>query len=79
MFKRTQPQTFEITEHPDVIKALDVMWQQAYEAGKADALALVEDWLAEVRDRNRTADDEDALSDEYLDGIEDAVKTIEQG
>jgi hypothetical protein len=42
MFKRKHTQ-FEITEHPDVIKALNAMWDAAYQAGRADTLAIVRD------------------------------------
>jgi hypothetical protein len=34
MFKR-KPTQLEITDHPEVIAALNAMWQQAYEAGAA--------------------------------------------
>lgn len=46
MFKRTKPQ-LEITDHPEVIAALNAMWQQAYDTGRRDAVAIVQDFREE--------------------------------
>ena len=49
MFGRGKQAKFEITEHPDVLKALEAMWQQAYSAGRRDAMAIVSDLRDELR------------------------------
>lgn len=55
MFKRGKTQQFEITEHPEVIAALNAMWQQAYDAGRRDAVAIVTDFREELADRGHEA------------------------
>lgn len=47
MFRRKKPPPFDLTEHPQVLAALDAMWQQAYETGRRDAVAIARDFLAE--------------------------------
>lgn len=49
MFGRGRQQQFEITEHPDVLKALEAMWAQAYDAGRRDAVAIAKDLRDEAR------------------------------
>lgn len=73
MFKRTKPQ-LDITDHPEVITALNAMWQQAYEAGRRDALAIVTDFAEQERaDRALTP-----TGVAYLEGIAAVIERLEQ-
>jgi hypothetical protein len=49
MFGRgKKPQSFDITDHPDVVKALAAMWDDAYSRGVADSLATAKDLRDEL-------------------------------
>lgn len=74
MFKRGKSQQFEITEHPAVIAALNAMWQQAYDAGRRDALAIVEDFRDET-DERRVATPTFVA---FLEGIDAVVERLGQ-
>lgn len=74
MFGRGKPQPFDITEHPDVIKALEAMWQQAYDAGRRDALAIAKDLYEEEMARGMAADD--TGSQHYRDGIAEVIDRL---
>ena len=71
MFGRGRQQQFEITEHPDVLKALEAMWAQAYDAGRRDAVAIAKD----LRDEARA----DAVSygGEYTMALVDLIERLE--
>ena len=74
MFKRKKAPQFEITEHPEVLKALDAMWQQAYDAGRRDALAVARDEVAEMASRPWEGDGD---QDVYLEGMQRVVEMLE--
>lgn len=75
MFRRDKQRPFDITEHPDVIKALESMWQQAYDAGRRDALAIAKDLYEEELARGVAADD--TGSQHYRDGVADVIERLE--
>lgn len=75
MFGRGKQQPFEITEHPDVLKALEAMWAQAYDAGRRDALAIAKDLYEEELARGMAASD--TGSQHYRDGVADVIERLE--
>ena len=77
MFGRDKTQ-LDLEAHPEVIAALNGMWESAYAAGRRDSLAMVEDHLAELQSHNRSHP-EDTYPEQYLDGLRDAIVVIEQG
>jgi len=74
MFKRKQTQQFEITEHPEVIAALNAMWDAAYEAGRRDALLIATDDLAEMASRPWEGDGDRSS---YFEGMERVIEQLE--
>ena len=68
MFGRGKQPQFEITEHPDVIAALNAMWQQAYDAGRRDAFAIAQDFREEIVD---------CWQGSYLDGVDEVIEKLE--
>lgn len=80
MFKRKQTQPFEITEHPEVIAALNAMWQQAYDTGRRDAVAIARDLLDEGPSDDRLPEPGHGLGPArswWADGISEVIERLE--
>lgn len=75
MFKRFKPNPLDVTEHPEVLAALTAMWDAAYAAGRADALAIARDWRDTAVLENGGRSDRAIAA--YIEGVDAVIGELE--